>query len=60
VSKNVKVKVSGNREAVEQFLAQLETKFSLMLKSKIFSNDRDCGVHCFIDLDPYAVLEVVE
>ena len=52
MSKTVKVKVSGNRQAVEQFLVVLETKFTLMLKSKLLLNDED-GVHCF--LDPYAV-----
>lgn len=51
----VKIKVSGSQRDVEQFLAQLQKKFLLMLKSKLFQNDNDGGVHCFLDLDPYAI-----
>jgi len=54
-NKNVKIKIMGKREDVEQFLTQLEASFALMLKSKLVPNDNDFGVHCFLDLDPYAL-----
>ena len=56
MSRTVKVKVIGSRQAVEQLLCELEKTFSLMLKSKLLLND-DGGVHCFLDLDPYALRE---
>lgn len=55
---NVKFKVSGDKKDVEQCLVQLQVTFALMLVSKLFANDSDSGVHCFIDLDPYAIRKV--
>jgi hypothetical protein len=57
---NVKIKVSGNQAAVEQFLKELDKNFALMLKSKLLANEHDLGVHCFIDLDPCAVRKEAE
>jgi hypothetical protein len=61
-SKNVTLKVSGKKEAVERFVAELEEVFVLMLRSKLLRNDCDNNVHCFIDLDPFTLRakEVVE
>ena len=53
--RKVTIKVKGNRQSVEQFLSQLENNFALMLKSKIIPNNDSAGVHCFVDLDPFAV-----
>ena len=57
---NVKVKVLGDCEDVEQFLAVIEKTFALMLKSKLIQNSENDGVHCYIDLDPHALRQLRE
>jgi hypothetical protein len=54
---NVKIKVSGYHDDVEQFLSVIDNVFALMLKSPLLENSQDKGVHCFLDLDPYALRE---
>jgi hypothetical protein len=54
---NVKVKVLGDREDVEQFLKVIEKTFALMLKSKLLPNSDGDGIHCYLDIDPYALRE---
>ena len=58
MTKQITIKVSGKQADVEQFLVVLEETFALMLKSKIFPNDNDFGVHVFLDIDPYALRKV--
>lgn len=53
----VRVKVSGEEEAVKQFLKQIEKTFELIVESKLLNNRSDIGVHCFIDLNPYTLKE---
>ena len=52
---NVTLKVSGKKDSVERFVFELEEIFTLMLKSKLLRNDSDNNVHCFIDIDPFAI-----
>jgi hypothetical protein len=57
---NVKIKVSGYHDDVEQFLSVIENVFALMLKSPLLENSQDNGVHRFLDLDPYALKQAKE
>ncbi len=50
--KQIDIKVSGEKSSVENFIFEMEKIFPLMVKSKILSNDKDPGMHCFISLDP--------
>ena len=53
----VQVKVSGNSEAVKQFLSVIDRLFEFKIESKLLKNKSGNGVHCFIDLDPYVLKE---
>lgn len=55
---NVKLRVSGKKEDVEQFLKIIESTFKLMLKSPVLQNSDDNGIHQFLDLDPYVLKKV--
>ena len=57
---NVKVKVLGDTEDVEQFLKIIENNFALMLKSSLLPNKGEEGVHCYVDIDPYALKQTKE
>lgn len=54
----VQIKVSGENAAVEQFMAVIREIFALSIESKLLKNNKDAGVHCFVDLDPYALKEL--
>jgi acylphosphatase len=49
----VRVKAVGSRKAVEQFFKILEEIFSLVVAGPVMPNDRDDGVHAFLNLDPF-------
>jgi len=49
--KQVLVKVSGDRVSVEECVAIMRKVFPIAIVGNIRSNDRDSGVHCFLDLD---------
>ena len=52
-SKNtiVKVKVVGQREALESFVEEIERLFPLILEGPVKPNDYDDGVHTFLTID---------
>lgn len=53
ILQKVQIKVSGEREPIEQFLSVINQIFPLNIKSKLLENKNDRGFHCFIDLDPF-------
>lgn len=55
--KKVQVKVSGDKESVEQFLSTIDNTFPNLIKSKLLKNRDEPGFHCFIDLDPFTIKE---
>ena len=50
---SVNVKVQGDERAVKEFLNVIESVFYVFVKSKPLPNDKDMGVHVFLDLNPY-------
>lgn len=55
MSEQITIKISGKKAAVEEFIAQQEKIYSLILKTKLLPNDSDFGYHCFLDIDVQSV-----
>ena len=47
----VKVKVVGEREALESFVEEIERLYPLILEGPVKPNDYDDGVHTFLTVD---------
>jgi len=49
----LRVKIEGQREAVEAFSKFLNEFFPSLVSSPIINNARDSKVHCFVNLNPF-------
>ncbi|MCD6446156.1 hypothetical protein J7L49_05175 [Candidatus Bathyarchaeota archaeon] len=47
----VKVKVVGEREALESFVEEIKRLYPLILEGPVKPNDYDDGVHTFLTID---------
>ena len=52
---SVKVKVIGKRTDVDRCLSVIDQTFELTLKSRVIEHPENDDVHCFVELNPYAL-----
>jgi len=45
------LKVSGAEESVKRFLSKIQRDYGTTLLGRLLLNDRDDGVHCYVDID---------
>jgi len=54
-SHQVQVKVTGDKQSVDDFNAVINNIFRLAAFSNVKQKYKDSGVHCFINIDPNSI-----